>query len=265
MGLENFAENFRDMASQYAQDGSSSISPTCMAHAEAFSSIICSPNQGTYIESGSIRVCYSTCEKLFQACGMPGEIFPAYADYTDPTGFCKEFWSGFGEVYPQGSDYGDPCTIDHHDFACKAGIFDVGVVYNSSDCLDIITGADSEDPLNCIKDILTYIEDTNKSNRSTIIGAVVGSIIGCIGIACGVYYCFHRANTEKSWLTESYVGNPQLIPVPVPVPVPATTIMPVGSPLSLKYTTVEVSGVIVNDDGITDELNVQPSAPAMDI
>jgi len=257
LGLESITKNFLDMASQYAQDGSNSISPTCMAQAEAFSTIICSPNQGTYIESGSIRVCYSTCEKLFQACGMPGEIFPAYADYTDPTKLCKEFWSGFGKGYPQGSDFGDPCTIDHHDFACKTGILDVEVVHNSSDCLDIMTETDGENPLTCN-------EDASMSNRSAIIGAVVGSIVGCICIAFGVYYCFYRANAEKSWLAESSVGNPQSFPVPVPVPVPATPIAPVRSPVPHQNTTSTVE-VIVNDDGHNGDFNVQPTAPEMDI
>jgi hypothetical protein len=58
--------------------------------------MICDPNQSRYIEEGttSLRVCRDSCEKLFNACGLPGENYDSFMEYVDPVSMCQELWHG---------------------------------------------------------------------------------------------------------------------------------------------------------------------------
>lgn len=110
----------------------SSPDSQCGLYSAAMASAICNPNIGRFVINNTLTVCQLACEELFEACGLPGENLPQFANYTDAVGLCTEAWGGFDSLL---SD--SPCEDDPNGFACLSGIHRVEVVEGSFnvDCL----------------------------------------------------------------------------------------------------------------------------------
>ena len=110
----------------------SSEKPLCGLYAAAMSSLVCDRYLAQYVQNSALRVCLSSCQKLFDECGLPGVNFPSWANYTDPASLCQEAWGGFTTQ--------SLCEERPDDFACISGIQSIEVVESAKagDCVDII-------------------------------------------------------------------------------------------------------------------------------
>ena len=168
----------------------------CMAQSEMMRLMVCNPDQGLYVEetqtgfdmSNSLRVCLSTCQKWFDTCGLPGQSFPGWLNYTDAKSMCERLWQGPGE---------EACNDDN--FACESQL---GIsVVDEGLCLS------AEDPS---EELLLYYEDeyadypngcgeSGDSKKTLImIGIIIGSIVGCVCLAGGlcVFYYMCTKNSD---------------------------------------------------------------------
>lgn len=217
---------------------------SCGAHAYAMSSILCDPNQGRYIKNNTITVCLSSCQQLFNACGLPGDNFVDWANYTDAESLCKAAWGGF--FFSDGDKR--PCQLRPYGYPCGAQVYNVEVV-SGDDCLAMITPS---------QELIKYHSDPFAERPSECFAAgrggwimpviiasgVVGGII-CLSIAVlFIWYCCNRntsdhpgstnvaiaekpvLNAASYAMTPAYIGEPE-VPVvaqpvikPIPVPIP---------------------------------------------
>ena len=154
----------------------------CSLYTKAMTGIVCNPNQGRFISNNTLRVCSSTCQTLFDNCGLPGVNFPKWTTYTDAISLCKEAWGGFGIF--------NPCNAYPNGYACQSEILGVEVVVNGVegvDCLGIVPPTPQE-----IKEYennpFAYIEykcsSSSSSTNAVIIGSVVGGVVLFGGLLC---------------------------------------------------------------------------------
>jgi len=98
----------------------------CTLYASAMSGLVCHPEQGKYVtNTNTLKVCLSSCQLLFDNCGLPGVNFPSWTTYTDAVSLCEQAWGGFSSsIYGEGG----PCSSRPDGFACKSEIYKVEVV-----------------------------------------------------------------------------------------------------------------------------------------
>eukprot|EP00978_Attheya_sp_CCMP212_P047098 scaffold421226_cov55-Attheya_sp.AAC.2 len=80
----------------------------CAAYSSALSLTLCDPRQGEFIrkttnettgqDSHVLRVCASSCDAVYQACGPPGNIFPENRSFVDGASTCQDLWGGWESV-----------------------------------------------------------------------------------------------------------------------------------------------------------------------
>jgi hypothetical protein len=80
----------------------------CAAYSSALSLTLCDPRQGQFIrkttnettgqDSLVLRVCASSCDAVYQACGPPGNIFPGNRSFVDGASTCQGMWGGWESV-----------------------------------------------------------------------------------------------------------------------------------------------------------------------
>ena len=125
----------------------------CEDYSWEMSTLLCSPDQGKYIEDNTLRVCLSSCQALFDACGLPGVNFPSWAEYTDATSLCYAAWGGFY--------YDSPCESNPESPLCQNGIINLEVV-EGEDCL----GLPEELPSLHLNDVCARSSESSDGNGS---------------------------------------------------------------------------------------------------
>ena len=121
-------------------DPSIEISPVlkkkqCNGYARALTALPCSPHQGKYIVNGAFKVCRSSCDYVYEACGNPGDtLSDAGATWTDGTSLCQAAWGHFSN-----SNDGTNCAFPDSPFCNVAiDIIDDVATYPHDDCLSFI-------------------------------------------------------------------------------------------------------------------------------
>ena len=160
----------------------------CRAYNEMMELMICDPDQGSYVkpenvsEEGEIvlRVCLSTCQKWFDACGLPGVNLSEYFTYTDAQSMCEELWQGYG------GDYCSPVYFQRSEnFACKMKL-SIQVVESS--CLSMQEPSEEliayYEAMQNGSLIAEYPNDCNSERKSLkdtwiLIGILSGSVLDC--------------------------------------------------------------------------------------
>jgi len=156
--------------------------PFCTFYANEMLGLVCDPNQGKYVTDNTLKICESSCQLLFDSCGLPGVNFPSWTTYTDAISLCKQSWGGFPS--------GGPCNSRPNGFACKSGIYKVEVVPDNGEegdayCLGFFDQSpttqqfiDQYDP-----SYAEYTCDDGPNNTAIIIGSIVGCIV-LAGLIC---------------------------------------------------------------------------------
>lgn len=133
-------------------------------------------------------ICRSSCEKVFDACGLPGVNFPNGANYTDGESFCYNAWGGFFSDGPCDSMFPDG-------FPCQANL---GLRVADDYCLDIKEPTERE--------IESYIQDrqppvpeecvSNEANILLIFGVIIASMCGCVCLGGYMWICIRRRQLD---------------------------------------------------------------------
>lgn len=89
----------------------------CVAYTEALRATLCDPRQYLMLRriqnQTFLRICQSSCDAVFDKCGLPGVNYPVTANYTDGTSLCLAAWGGWNTTPCQANDQQWPCqTID---------------------------------------------------------------------------------------------------------------------------------------------------------
>jgi hypothetical protein len=126
----------------------------CVAYTEALRSILCDPRQYLMLRRTQnqtfLRICQSSCDAVFDKCGLPGINYPSHANYTDGTSLCLAAWGGWNTT---------PCQANDQQWPCHA-----------IDGLEIINDVDDNDNDNnapCLS-IIYPTADTLKAYQSTM-------------------------------------------------------------------------------------------------
>ena len=161
----------------------------CSFYAHEMSGLVCDPNQGKYVTDNTLKICESSCQLLFGACGLPGRNFPSWAKYNDAISLCEQSWGGFSSSLDGMEDEG-PCNSRPNGFACKSGIYKVEVVPDEggegddANCLSFFDTSpttqqfiDQHDP---------YYNEVTCDDGPNGTAFIIGSIVGCIlaGLIC---------------------------------------------------------------------------------
>jgi hypothetical protein len=197
----------------------------CAAHAEMMSLIICDPNQAKYIEheTSTLRVCKNSCEKLFDACGLPGVNYNSLMEYQDPVSMCQELWHG------RASDGIQDCK-GQINYLCATGLW-INIV--ETDCLSMMDpsesliryheqvalsidhdqkssrNADFKYPNGCVTSGARQADGPMNSSSRALLTTVAFSIIFVMLLLCLVYglfvaYYFWPEEEERSKAIVSY-------------------------------------------------------------
>ncbi len=185
----------------------------CVAFKHNLDQIVCSPDQGKYIVSSmnnkynknqnsqSLRLCKSTCEKLFETCGLPGDNFPEWLKYTDPITMCHELWNGVSSTRSN-----HQCDVN---LACQAQL---SLTVVDDNCLSIEEPSEQlvkyframyEDFNGTLEDYpsqqcLTHSFDIKKILM--IVGVVVGGLCSlCFMYIIFAYCCVAKRNNNISY------------------------------------------------------------------
>ena len=167
----------------------------CSLYTKAMTGIVCNPNQGRFISNNTLRVCSSTCQTLFDNCGLPGVNFPKWTTYTDAISLCKEAWGGFG-IY-------NPCDARPNGYACQSEILGVEVVVNGVegvDCLGIVPPTPQEIKEyenNPFANIEYKCSSSSSSTNAVIIGSVVGGVVLFGGLCFGLLLWRSKRNRKR--------------------------------------------------------------------
>jgi len=163
--------------------------PWCTFYAQEMAGLVCDPNQGKYVTDNTLKICESSCQLLFDYCGLPGANFPSWASYTNAISLCEQSWGGFSSSI-DGMEEGGPCSSRPDGFACKSGIYKVEVVPDNGEegdayCLGFFDQSpttqqfiDQYDP-----SYAEYTCDDGPNNTAIIIGSIVGCIV-LAGLIC---------------------------------------------------------------------------------
>lgn len=85
----------------------------CVAYTEALRAILCDPRQYLMLHriqnQTLLRICQSSCDAVFDKCGLPGVNYPVTANYTDGTSLCFAAWGGWNTTPCQANDQQWPC------------------------------------------------------------------------------------------------------------------------------------------------------------
>jgi len=280
----------------------------CRAYNEMMELMICDPDQGSYVEQGNVseegenilRVCLSTCQKWFDACGLPGENLSEYFTYTDAQSMCEELWQGYG------GDYCSPVYFQRSEnFACKMKL-SIQVVESS--CLSM--QEPSEDLIAYYEAmqngglIAEYPNDCNSEKKSPtetwiLIGIIAGSVLGCCCLSGALFaltrfWCKRNSSSSSSSIDtaivhprseDTFQQNPinlngddsditpdesggsrslrDILPIPMPSPGDIQEdVVPV--PLPVQSSSVDppvVTRKIVDDVRVDDDVRVRASMP----
>jgi len=162
------------------------VNAKCQAYADALTATLCDPLQIRYIQPGMFSICKSSCDAVFDACGMPGENFPSTANYMDGTTLCQELWGGFGTT---------SCESNIDGFPCRGGLTTIDVRLSS--CLAIL-----EPSPNVIDHYSQYGTAPNtcklgavpSDKRPIAHGLYVFLIVGFCGVCC-------LTGSWRAWVT----------------------------------------------------------------
>ena len=155
--------------------------PFCTFYANEMSGLVCDPNQGKYVKDNTLKICESSCQLLFDYCGLPGVNFPSWASYMNAISLCEQSWGGFSS---------GPCNSRPNGFACKSGIHKVEVAPDKGEegdahCLGFADQSpttqqfiDQYDP-----SYAEYTCDDGPNNTAIIIGSMVGCVV-LAGLIC---------------------------------------------------------------------------------
>jgi hypothetical protein len=161
--------------------------PACYSYAEALSMVLCDPRQGQFITTNKnpnvLRICRSSCDTVFDVCGLPGENFPEWTGYTDGTSLCYELFGGFGS---------SPCESRNEGYVCQSGLT-IEVITDDQDCLDIIVPSIIDEygqsPDACA--------DDNDLCIGCVVGIAVGALVGGVLLCCFTFLCIRRMRQGK--------------------------------------------------------------------
>ena len=185
--------------------------PWCTFYAQEMSGLVCDPNQGKYVTDNTLKICESSCQLLFGACGLPGINFPSWAKYNDAISLCEQSWGGFSSSIDGMEDEG-PCNSRPNGFACKSGIYKVEVVPDKGEkgdahCLGFDLSPttqqfiDQHDPY-----YADYTCDDGPNNTAIIIGSIVGCVVLVALICFGLLVIRSKRNqnlvVEEQPITE---------------------------------------------------------------
>jgi hypothetical protein len=172
--------------------------PACYSYAEALSMVLCDPRQGQFITTDKnpnvLRICRSSCDMVFDVCGLPGENFPEWTGYTDGTSLCYELFGGFGS---------SPCESRDEAYVCRSGLT-IEVITDDQDCLDIMVPTVFDEygqsPDACA--------DDNDLCIGCVVGIAVGALVGCLLLGCFTFICIRRMQDKKEEGTNVIVETP---------------------------------------------------------
>jgi len=134
---------------------------------------------------------FASCEKLFDACALQGDILPDFLQYTDPESLCYALWeaekSKCDRYYP-GSN-GLVCQLD--------------LQVAKSNCLSMLEPSEqlikyhqqkfSEEGL----EYPSACDTTDIKQLWTLIGVIVGPIVGCLIISLSAFGIIHYCKNKK--------------------------------------------------------------------
>ena len=183
--------------------------PACYAFAEALSMVLCDPRQGDFIDTKNVlRICRSSCDMVFDACGLPGANFPEWAGFNDGTSLCYDLFGGF--------ESSSPCDGRNKGYVCKSGLT-IAVVSDDQNCLDIVVPTNydgyGQSPDACVDDD----EDDNEifCYGCVVALAAVGALLACLLLCCFAFLSIRRrmlgggiAETGKEAGTNGIVKTP---------------------------------------------------------
>lgn len=128
----------------------------CVAYTEALRAVLCDPRQYLMVHRKQnrtrLRVCQSSCNAVFQNCGLPGVNYPSFANYTDGTSLCEAAWGGWNTT---------PCQANDQQWACR--VLDGLEIVNDVDKNDNSTDSD----LPCLS-IIYPTANTMKAYQQTM-------------------------------------------------------------------------------------------------
>ena len=176
------------------------VEPACYAFAEALSMTLCDPRQGDFIDRNAVlRICQSSCDMVFDACGLPGVNFPEFTTYNDGTSLCYELFGGFGSS--------SPCDSRDEGYVCRSGLT-IEVMIDDQNCLDIVVPTIFDEygqsPDACANN------DDNELSSGLIVGIAVGALVGCCFLlGCLTFACHQKRQQGKDASgTTTFVETP---------------------------------------------------------
>lgn len=206
----------------------------CQLYATAMSGLVCHPDQGRFVVSGSnesseisytLRVCQSSCQLLFDNCGLPGENFPQWTTYTDAISLCEEAWGGFVDR-SYGEDEG-PCLSRPEGFVCRSGIDRVEVVPDDrgekgGNCLGFVPPMQDEidEYLNSFDGYSHSVEYqcvSTSTNTVIIVMSVVGTAVLFCGLCLGYLVCRSRRKEKDADPLEQSMEEQEIVVIASPI------------------------------------------------
>lgn len=205
----------------------------CGLYAQAMAFTICDPNLGDYVRNHTLRVCSSSCEALYEACGPPGDGLPASLGYADAAGLCAEAWGGTGAP---ASD--SPCDDDPGGFACLSGIHRVEAAAADGDCLALVPPTPNEIDHHLHGAPLESVCPSTREGTSVVQRLYWPVIVplAVLGYVAKVWYrkrggCGKEPAGQDDNAPEDAAapGAPQMTPSSPAASVPVATAVPIGS------------------------------------
>jgi hypothetical protein len=161
----------------------------CYSFAEALSMVLCDPRQGDFIDTKNVlRICRSSCDMVFDACGLPGDNFPEWTGYNDGTSLCYELFGGFGS---------SPCSSRAEGYVCRSGLT-IEVITDDQNCLDIVVPTVFDEygqpPDACV-------DNGNELCIGCVVGIAAGALVGCLLLGCFTFLCIRRMQGKEAGTT----------------------------------------------------------------
>jgi hypothetical protein len=164
--------------------------PKCYNFVEALSMVLCDPRQGDFIDDTTnvLRICRSSCDMVFDICGLPGANFPEWTEYTDGTSLCYEMFGGFGDPAMRSSGY-----------VYQSGLT-IEVIAEDQNCIDIVVPTQFDEyGLGQSPDACAV--DDDEFCIGCVVGIVVGVIVGCLLLCYLSFLCLRKVQGKEAGTT----------------------------------------------------------------
>jgi hypothetical protein len=164
--------------------------PKCYNYIEALSMVLCDPRQGDFIDDTTnvLRICRSSCDMVFDNCGLPGANFPPNTEYTNGTSLCYDLFGGFFNL----AGYWDG-------YVSQSGLT-IEVIADDQNCIDIVVPTQF-DEYGFGQSPDGSPDDDELCSLGCVVGNMVGVIVGCLLLCSLTFLGMKRVQGKEAGTT----------------------------------------------------------------